>query len=82
MSETAQDGRNDDTPTTGIEAPQEGREARVNRDGDGEAVGVAIFLTADELRDLGVSPEETDRVSYGVDNGRVRVHSANNGSGE
>lgn len=48
---------------------------RINRY-DGQAVGVALFLTDDELRDAGVDPDDVDYVNYYVDDdGRVVLES-------
>ena len=49
------------------------REARVSRDGDGDPIGAAVFLTADELRALGIDPTTADAVTVSVENGEVRL---------
>ena len=52
----------------------DGRTARLARDADGEALGTAVFLDADDLRALlGTDPDEFDaaRVSYAVENGHL-----------
>lgn len=43
------------------------REAQVS------AAGVGLFLTPEELRTLGINPDETDSISYIVRDGRIRV---------
>lgn len=50
-----------------------GRHATINRDANGDVVGVAIFLTGDELASLGIEPAKTDAVRVTVDDGRIRV---------
>ena len=52
---------------------QERREARVNRAGDGQPLGLALFVTAAELRNLGIDPEDVDRVAYSVEEGEIRL---------
>lgn len=53
------------------------REARVNRAGDGQVLGVPLFLSARELRDLGVDLEDTDRVVYTVEDGDLQFSQPN-----
>ena len=60
--------RNSASPTDG-----DSREARVARDGDGDPIGAAVFLTADELADLGVDPVRADAVNVSVEDGEVRL---------
>jgi len=48
------------------------REARVNRDPSGDPLGVMVFLTARELRDLGADLD-TNRLPYTVVDGRFQV---------
>ncbi|MFC6837233.1 hypothetical protein [Halomarina ordinaria] len=52
------------------------RTARMNRDAQGQPLGVAVFLTADDLLALGVSVESTDLIVYTVVDGRFRATSA------
>jgi len=52
---------------------QEHREARVNRASDGQPLGLALFITAHELRSLGINPENTDRVAYTVEDSKIRL---------
>jgi hypothetical protein len=49
------------------------RKARVNRAGDGQPLGLALFITARELRSLGIDPGNVDRVAYTVENGEIRL---------
>jgi len=49
------------------------REARVSRDGDGDAIGAAVFFTADDLRELGIDPTTADAVTVSVEDGEVRL---------
>ena len=49
------------------------REVRVNRASDGQPLGLALFITARELRSLGVDPENDDRVAYAVEDGEIRL---------
>lgn len=48
------------------------RVAKMNRDPSGEPLGVAVFLTADDLRDLGANLD-TDRLAYTVVDGQLHV---------
>lgn len=41
--------------------------ARVARDGDGDPLGVATFLSADDLRDMGVDVDDADAVDFYID---------------
>jgi hypothetical protein len=83
MSHTPADERTD-TPTNSTDR----HEARVNRDGNGDPLGAAMFLSGEELQDLGIDPNETDRVAYAVRDGRLRVvgeeldTAADSGAGE
>lgn len=53
-------------------APDDGRTARLARDSDGDALGSALFLDADDLRALGLDTDATDdRVSYAVADGAL-----------
>lgn len=52
---------------------REHREARVNRAGNGQPLGLPLFITAPELRSLGVDPENADYVAYTVENGEIRL---------
>ena len=48
----------------------EKRESTINSDGEGEILGATIFLSADDLEDLGVDSSE-DTLSYRVEDGRL-----------
>lgn len=50
-----------------------GRYATINRDANGDVIGVAIFVTGDELASLGIEPAKTDAVRVTVDDGRICV---------
>ncbi|ADQ66927.1 hypothetical protein GL213_06705 [Halogeometricum borinquense] len=45
------------------------RRAKVNRTDERGAVGVPVFLTAEELEQQGIDPEETDEVLLRVEDG-------------
>lgn len=45
------------------------RRAKVNRTDEQGAVGVPVFLTAEELERQGIDPEETDEVLVRVEDG-------------
>lgn len=47
--------------------------ATLNRDDEGEALGAMMYLTAEDLRALGVAVDTADEVSYQVDDGRLIV---------
>jgi hypothetical protein len=49
------------------------RKARVSRAADGRALGLSLFITARELRSLGIDLEDTDRVAYAVEDGEIRL---------
>lgn len=49
------------------------RTARLSRDGNGDPIGAAVFLTAQELSDLGIDTEITDTVNVTVEDGEVRL---------
>lgn len=49
------------------------REARVNRDGNGDPTGAAVWLNADELAALGVDVDAADAVAYRVDDGDLHI---------
>ena len=47
------------------------RTCRLNTDSDGEALGVTVFLSPEQLREVGIDVEDTDKLSYGVENGQI-----------
>lgn len=49
------------------------RQARVNRDCDGEPLGISVAVSADELRALGVPVDRLDSVEYAVRDGELRL---------
>ena len=76
MSESCSPGDKSVTPDddTGSDGPQDGRTARLARDGDGDALGSAVFLDSDDLRALlGSDPDGSDagRVVYRVEDGAL-----------
>ena len=50
-----------------------GRSARVNRTPDGDPIGASIFLTAQQLDDLGFHPVQLEALVYAVQNGELRL---------
>lgn len=50
-----------------------GRTAKINRNADGEAVGLAIFLGADELEHLGVDALSSREVRYQICDGELVI---------
>lgn len=69
MTNTTTTGESNDTTNTA----EPTREARLNRDRDGDAVGAAVWLNADELADLGVDVDAADTVVIRVDDGDLHV---------
>jgi len=55
------------------------RQATVNRTGDGQPLGAAVWLNADELAALGVDVDAADAVSYRVEDGDLHVDSVAGG---
>jgi len=47
--------------------------APLNRDGNGDPVGAAVWLNADELAALGIDVDTADAVAYRVDDGDLHV---------
>jgi len=54
------------------EQSDEHAQATVNTTADGDILGVALFLGADDLSALGVT--DADAVGYHVENGRLELH--------
>lgn len=48
------------------------KKATVQRNADGDATGVLVAVSADELEALGVDPEETETVRFAVEDGEAR----------
>lgn len=67
--------RTDSTPSGGQASIL--RRARISRDSEGEPIGVAVFITADELTDLGVDTA-ADAVTVAVENELLRLNNADN----
>jgi len=55
------------------------RTASINTDGSGEPIGVALWVNADELADIGIDPAATDAVDMWVEDGDLRVSPAGGG---
>lgn len=68
MHDTTTERRTDTQPNS-----TSGYEARVNRDGDGNPLGAAMFLSGEELRELGIDPTDTDHIAYSITDGQLRV---------
>lgn len=51
----------------------ESREVEINRSSDWGPIGVALFLSSEELENLGVDPEATDRIVIRVQDGFVLI---------
>lgn len=51
-----------------------GRYATINRDANGDVVGVAIFLTGDELASLGIDVMTTDTIHVVVTDGSLDIN--------
>lgn len=59
------------TTAESVELPEnQNRESTINKNGEGEVLGATIFLSADDLEDLGVDSSE-DTISYRVENGQL-----------
>ena len=56
----------------------EERTCRLNTSEEGEALGVTVFLSPEQLQDLGIDVEETDSLSYKVENGEVVLSETEN----
>jgi hypothetical protein len=68
------DTETDDDHTHGDTRQSETREARISRDGNGDPIGAAVFLTADDIAALGVDPHTADAVTVSVADGEVRLN--------
>ena len=66
------DSNDEEQATTTIEAA---RRARIVRDGDGQSLGCAVWLSGDDLRALGVElkANSPDAVGYSVRDGEVQI---------
>ena len=51
------------------------RIAAMNEDGDDAPLGIALFLSSNQLAQLGIDPDTTDVVEYWVEDGRFQVQS-------
>jgi len=51
----------------------DGRTARITRDGEGEAIGAAVFFTPSELQQIGINPGTTASIEFRIKNGGLRV---------
>ena len=50
-----------------------GRESRIARNGDDRPLGVAVYLTAEELVEFGMDPEVADAVEVIIEDGEVSL---------
>jgi len=50
-----------------------GRESRIACNGDKNPLGVAVYLTAEELAEFGMNPEVADAVEVTVEDGEVSL---------
>jgi len=50
-----------------------GRESRIAYNGDDSPLGVAVYLTAEELAEFGMDPEVADAVEVTVEDGEVSL---------
>lgn len=55
-----------------MEQQECGRYARVNRDDDGQTLGCAVVLTADDLCSLDI-PNDAERLVYAITDGQLRI---------
>ena len=53
------------------------RKAKINRTDKDGAIGVPVFLTAEELEQQGIDPEETDEVLIRVERGFLLLEEPN-----
>lgn len=49
------------------------RRARVNRTATGDPLGVTIALSASELQELGINPDDIDEIEYHVTDGSLQI---------
>lgn len=52
------------------------REAKIGRTEDGP-VGAALYITPEELEELGIDPEKTDSVVIRIEDGALTLRSSN-----
>ena len=80
----AGDGEDDDGDGDSDDEDDDGsgcrRQATVNRTGDGQPLGAAVWLNADELTALGVDVDAADAVAYRVEDGDLQIDSVAGGS--
>lgn len=69
MSDTTRSGDKSVIPRSTDDA----RTARLNRKTDGDPLGAAVFLTEDDLQQLGVDLVDADRVAYTVADGDLTL---------
>lgn len=50
-----------------------GRESRIACNGEDGPLGVAVYLTAEELAEFGMDPETADAVDVTVENGEISL---------
>lgn len=56
-----------------IRGQSDRRTATINADRSGVPIGIAIWLNADELMNLGVDPKANDTVDVHVSNGELKL---------
>lgn len=56
--------------------PQDMRETPLPADADNQPLGVALFLSSDDLDELGVDSDD-DTLAYGVVDGELRIEGRN-----
>lgn len=72
--ETADDGDNDDdTDDDSDDDEDDIRRANVSHTADGQPIGAALWINADELAALGIDPDRTDAVEIQVADGDLKL---------
>jgi len=72
--ETADDGDSDDDSDGSSDDDEDDiRRANVSHTADGQPIGAAVWLNANELADLGVNVDAADAVAYRVNDGDLQV---------
>lgn len=72
--ETADDGDSDDDSNDSSDDDEDDlRRANVSHTADGQPIGAAVWINADELADLGVDVDAADAVAYRVEGSDFHV---------